>query len=129
MQLRSNSNHAILFLSITFFVRFGSGALEDIQCQNELMQRQRTFTKLAFYSGISPERRRQISSYLTALGAPSGLARLFETPEPLEYPITTAECLAAASLIPDSVSLDTHKPGHPVRFNLLYSNTQRQNII
>ncbi|MCJ1434747.1 hypothetical protein MMC27_004117 [Xylographa pallens] len=84
---------------------------------------------MAFYSGISPERRREVYSYLTTLGAPAGFARLFETPEPLEDPITTAECLAAASLIPDSLPLDTNNPGDPARLNLLYSNTQRQSII
>ncbi|MCJ1381042.1 hypothetical protein MMC17_004151 [Xylographa soralifera] len=60
----------------------------------------------------------------------TGFTRLFATPEPLEHPMTTAECLAAASLIPDTPpSLDTHNPGDPARLNLLYSDTQHQNIL
>ncbi|MCJ1475856.1 hypothetical protein MMC13_004520 [Lambiella insularis] len=120
---------ALCISLVLLFVHYGSAAFEEVICHNDYLQRYRFQTQLAFVN-LGPVLRGTIFSTLTDHGALPQLLRLFATPDPLEHPITAAECLDAVSLIPDSLPrLDTHKPGEPARLNLLYTDAQRQKML
>ncbi|MCJ1474327.1 hypothetical protein MMC13_002985 [Lambiella insularis] len=124
-------------LTALLFVRFSHTALNEIICHEDHLQRRGSLTHtdailtgLAFDPRCDAETRRTLAAYMSDLNYSPQLARLFATPEPLEHPMTAAECLDAASLIPDSLlPLDTNNPGTHTRLNLLYPASQRQSVL
>ncbi|MCJ1472766.1 hypothetical protein MMC13_001415 [Lambiella insularis] len=119
----------LVLLKVVLFVRSGSAAFEEIICHDNYLQRLRPHTRAAFEND-SPGIRANLANDLTSLHASPQLIRLYATPQPLEHPITAAECLDAVSLIPESVPrLNPDKPGDPTRLNLEYTDAQRQSIL
>ncbi|MCJ1285889.1 hypothetical protein MMC26_005231 [Xylographa opegraphella] len=136
---------AIHLLLALLFVRAGLAALDQIVCHDDLRQtiavnagvgttlneRIVSLAERAFQPGVSPGTRARLASFLSHNeNYPPTLARLYATPQPLEHPMTAAECLEVLSLIPDSSSyVDPHNPGTHTRLNLAYPDTQRQRIL
>ncbi|MCJ1293338.1 hypothetical protein MMC34_004892 [Xylographa carneopallida] len=126
--------------------RFSLAILDEIICHDNFIQRRApnpgvsvtrseaiiSLMERAFLAALSPAARLNMLYFLSDgnYRARATLARLYATPQPLEHPITAAECLEAASLIPDSSSyVDPHNLGTNTRLNLVYPNVQRQRIL
>ncbi|MCJ1471746.1 hypothetical protein MMC13_000386 [Lambiella insularis] len=119
----------LVLSTILLFVHFARAQFEQIICHNDLIQRDRPLTQLAFNPSLTAEYRSDIALQLIADHASPQLFRLFNTPRPRDYPITAAECLDAASLIPQLPLLDSHRPGDPDHPNLRYTDAGRQKIL
>ncbi|MCJ1473378.1 hypothetical protein MMC13_002029 [Lambiella insularis] len=126
----------LLLSSALLFMRFGIAALDEIICHNEYIQRYRYYTEHGLRPGfLSAYGRLEIAARLTRENADPQVIRLFATPQPLDMPMTMAECLNAASLIPEYPTvarhnpIDDHNPGDAARPNLQYTDAQRENIL
>ncbi|MCJ1386557.1 hypothetical protein MMC17_009683 [Xylographa soralifera] len=112
---------------VLLLVRFVHPALDEIICHDDVRQRSKVFTYIAFDPLYGARQRSNLAAVLRTV-LPQFMW-LLASPEPLEHPLTVAECLDAVTLIPDSPALAVHDPGTHTRLNLEYTNSQRQRIL
>jgi len=134
----------IPLVSVLLFVRWGHAVLDEIICHDDLIQRKTPnlgtnggrdaqisdLMERAFQPGLTPRSRGNMAAFLLYYNFPATLTRLFARPQPLEHPMTVAECLDAVSLIPDaSPHLDPNNAGTNTHINLVYPDTQRHSVL